>query len=238
MDPQPLLDNPFYSEVCYEDVIQPCSNVNDAFKERSAARESIVSSSSEPFIIEPIYDAPEPMIEYKFISKNKIYASNEAERYREVLKRERLELLKSKKNAAVFNNTGNNDNNNNNNNRKQRCYTCRPRRKVSDHIIADTGRNEFHHDLCNRDLVIVTPKRHFSTIEEALPGDLECMLFEISKWCTDWNIDDYSVSFNQGKWQTHSHFHMKIRISNKIITRMRGDHFRLIKLKRAYREKE
>jgi hypothetical protein len=39
---------------------------------------------------------------------------------------------------------------------------------------------------------------------------------------------------NMGDWQNHEHFHCKIRISEKIITRMRRDHFTRIKMEDRY----
>jgi len=57
----------------------------------------------------------------------------------------------------------------------------------------------------------------------------------IKDFCIFWNIKDYQLSFNYGSWKTNEHFHIKIKIDDKIIERMRGDHFRRLKLQENYK---
>ena len=117
---------------------------------------------------------------------------------------------------------------------KGRCYTCFPRKKVVEHIIQVDNGIVFHHDMCNRNMIIVTPEKHYSNFSEISPEDIGIIFKEIDKFCTSWNIEDYNVNYNQGEWQTHKHFHLKIKSYDSIIKRMRGDHFRLVALQKIY----
>lgn len=115
-----------------------------------------------------------------------------------------------------------------------RCYTCNPRKKVREHIISNSNGVTFHHDMCNRNIIVVTPDRHYLTFDEVGDVEIGTIFREINKFCSDWNIVDYSVTYNQGSWQTHKHFHLKIKSYDNIITRMRGDHFRMLSLTKKY----
>lgn len=118
--------------------------------------------------------------------------------------------------------------------REGRCYTCNPRRKVREHIISNSNGITFHHDMCNRNIIVATPDRHYLGLGDLPREEIGTIFNEISKFCSDWNIVDYSVSYNQGSWQTHKHFHVKIKSYDNIITRMRGDHFRMLSLTKKY----
>ncbi len=124
-----------------------------------------------------------------------------------------------------------------NNNNYGRCYTCKPRGKVKKHIISvsECGKYTFHHDMTHRPIIIVTPNEHYHTIYEFNEIDLHQMYNSINKFCKFWNITDYQVLFNNGTWQTHNHFHIKLKINEKIINRMRGDHFKKLKLEESYK---
>ena len=120
--------------------------------------------------------------------------------------------------------------------RNNYCYTCKPRGKVQKHIIERSELKQvvFHFDLHKRPLILVTPIKHYNTIYE-IPGPEIASLFEgIRIFCDEWNIKDYQVSFNNGEWQTHSHFHIKIKTSEKIVNRLRRDHFLRLKLQQNY----
>lgn len=114
-----------------------------------------------------------------------------------------------------------------------KCYTCFPRRKVTEHVIQTTNGVTFHHDMCNRNMIVATPEKHFSTLENVV--DIGKLFQEVHSFCKNWNIIDYSVTYNQGEWQTHSHFHLKIKTHESIIKRLRGDHFRCLSLQKTYR---
>lgn len=119
-----------------------------------------------------------------------------------------------------------------------RCYTCKPRGDVKKHIICESISKAyvFHHDMHRRPIIMVSPKKHVSSVDEMSPDELVDMFKSIKDFTTDWNISDYHVSCNYGKWQTSDHFHCKIKICDKIILRMRRDHFSRIKLCDRYTE--
>lgn len=137
-------------------------------------------------------------------------------------------------------------NNNNNNNSKKKsetkkrskrsCYTCKPRGKVLKHIIEkSTMKNVmFHFDLHKRPIILVTPITHYTSIYEIPDNEIKSIFESIRIFCDEWNIKDYQTSFNHGKWQSHSHFHIKIKTNENIINRMKKDHFKLIKLEKNY----
>lgn len=120
------------------------------------------------------------------------------------------------------------------NKKDKRCYTCKPRGKVKQHVINETTSFLFHHDMHKRPVILVTPKRHISLINELTNEEHEELFKEIREFTKFWNIDDYQISYNVGNWQKHNHFHVKIKISEKIANRMRRDHFERIKLDSRY----
>lgn len=121
---------------------------------------------------------------------------------------------------------------------KRQCYTCKPRGKVYKHIIKGTiGSNViFHFDLHKRPLILATPKKHYESLYEMPNNEVLELLQSTKSFCEFWKIKDYQVSFNNGNWQTHSHFHLKIKANEKILNRMRRDHFSMQKLNKNYTE--
>ena len=120
-------------------------------------------------------------------------------------------------------------------NNNNKCYTCNPRRKVNEHLIDTIDGVAFHHDLCNRDdIIIASPDRHFSSFSEVSKFDIGKIFMSIHKFCVNWKIEDYSVEYNQGDWQKMTHFHVKIKTYRLIVKRMKGDHFLLIKKQKEY----
>lgn len=117
-----------------------------------------------------------------------------------------------------------------------RCYTCKPRGKVKKHIISYSSCKKFvcHHDMSHRPIILVTPVDHIKDIYQLTPEELSAFFAYIKEFCAFWNIDDYQVSYNCGAWKLNEHFHAKIRINEKIAGRMRGDHFKVIKLSENY----
>ena len=119
----------------------------------------------------------------------------------------------------------------------RKCYTCKPRGKVLKHIIPGTGSENviFHFDLHKRPVILVTPNKHYESFQD-IPHSQVLELFQsIHNFCEFWKIKDYQISYNNGAWQTHSHFHIKIKANEKIINRMRRDHFRMIALESKYK---
>jgi hypothetical protein len=113
-----------------------------------------------------------------------------------------------------------------------RCYTCNPRGKVKKHVIGLSSDNKFrfHHDMNHRPLILVTPVEHLKNITDLSADDMESLFLAIKAFCEFWNIKDYQIIINHGAWKSHEHFHVKIKIKEKIANRMRGDHFKHIKL--------
>ena len=119
---------------------------------------------------------------------------------------------------------------------KGKCYTCYPRKKVLEHIIQNKNGVTFHHDMCTRNMIIVTPNNHYSTFNDIPVDEIGTIFREIDLFCRGWNICDYNVNYNQGDWQTHKHFHLKIKTYDKTIKRMKGDHFKMVALEKKYKD--
>ena len=104
------------------------------------------------------------------------------------------------------NNYQNNNQNNNQNNRGEelvddesneqggnvnKCYTCKPRGTVTDHIISETDNFTFHHDMFRRPFVIMTTKPHYHTCWD-IPDEVQLQLFKDIKLFIDfWNIKKF-----------------------------------------------
>lgn len=118
---------------------------------------------------------------------------------------------------------------------KKRCYTCKPRGIIKKHILGKSLCNNylFHHDINKRPIILMTPVKHYTNIHE-IP-DLEGLFKTVRDFCAFWNIDDYQVSYNSGSYKKNDHFHIKIKFDEKIAERMRGDHFRRLKLEEQYK---
>jgi diadenosine tetraphosphate (Ap4A) HIT family hydrolase len=121
---------------------------------------------------------------------------------------------------------------------RTRCYTCRPRGKVKKHVIGKSSCNNFvfHHDMNHRPFILITPVEHITEIDNMSPEILKQMFKSITYFCNFWNIKDYEISYRMGAWRSNEHFHIKIKVSDKIANRMRGDHFKKIKFEDRYHE--
>ena len=122
-------------------------------------------------------------------------------------------------------------------NNQNRCYTCKPRGKVLKHVIGYSSCNNFmfHHDMNHRPIILITPVKHIKSVTEFTGPELVQLFESIKYFCNFWNIIDYQVSYNEGNWKAHDHFHIKIKISDKIANRMRGDHFKRLGLEKNYK---
>jgi len=118
-----------------------------------------------------------------------------------------------------------------------KCYTCKPRGTLKDHIISQTEHFTFNHDMFRRSMIIITTKYHYHTIYE-IPDFIKLKLFEeINNFVDFWNLHkNYQLTINNGELQTHHHFHAKLTIEPEIANRMRRDHFTRIKLEKTYNE--
>lgn len=158
--------------------------------------------------------------------------------YSNVVKRVDNTIRQENKNNEK-NNTyikGNTDIKKKRNRGKNHCYTCKPRGKVLKHIITTDTENGvvYHYDLHKRPIILLTPIKHYENIN-SIPGPEILNIFKsIKTFCDHWNIVDYQTSYNCGEWQTHPHFHIKIKTSEKMINRLRRDHFLRLKLQQNY----
>ena len=116
-----------------------------------------------------------------------------------------------------------------------KCYTCKPRGTLKEHIISGTEHFVFNHDLFRRPLIIITSKIHYHTIYD-LPDETKLALFrDINTFVDFWNLrTNYKLMINNGDSQTHHHFHVKMQIDESIANRMRRDHFSRINLEKQY----
>jgi hypothetical protein len=122
----------------------------------------------------------------------------------------------------------------NKNGNPNKCYTCKPRGTLKEHIISQTSSFTFNHDLFGRPVIIITSKVHYHTIYE-IPDHLKLKLFDdINSFVEFWNIKDYTLVINNGNSQTHHHFYVKMTIEPNIANRMRRDHFTRINLEKNY----
>lgn len=121
------------------------------------------------------------------------------------------------------------------NNNINKCYTCKPRGTLKDHIISQTEHFTFNHDMFRRPLIIITTKTHYHTIYD-MPDNIKVQLFEdIRGFVEFWNLAlNYQLMINNGDSQKHHHFHVKMRIDESIANRMRRDHFQRISLEKNY----
>jgi len=116
-----------------------------------------------------------------------------------------------------------------------KCYTCKPRGTLKEHIISTTDNFVFNHDLFRRPLIIITSKLHYHTIYD-IPDEVKLALFrDINSFVDFWNLrTNYKLMINNGDSQTHHHFHVKMQIDESIANRMRRDHFNRINLEKSY----
>ena len=116
-----------------------------------------------------------------------------------------------------------------------KCYTCRPRGTIKEHIISNTEYFTFNHDMFRRPLIIITSRHHYHTLYE-MSDQVKLSLFhDIETFVEFWNLNkNYQLMINNGDAQKHHHFHIKMKINPDIANRMRRDHFTRINLEKNY----
>jgi diadenosine tetraphosphate (Ap4A) HIT family hydrolase len=116
-----------------------------------------------------------------------------------------------------------------------KCYTCKPRGTIKEHIISQSEHFIFNHDMFRRPLIIITSKQHYHTLYE-MPDQVKLDLFnDINVFVQFWNLNqNYQLMLNNGDSQKHHHFHVKMKINSDIANRMRRDHFTRINLEKNY----
>lgn len=107
------------------------------------------------------------------------------------------------------------------------CYSCYPSRFVRRHVTHETDEFVFGYDMWGRPLIIVTPRRHYHAITEMSAELLERMFAEIKQWLCANDICGHQTQlhWNSDAWQTHHHFHVKLRIDEERYRVMRKRHF-------------
>ena len=118
--------------------------------------------------------------------------------------------------------------------KKLKCYTCNPKKYVKNHIFYSEGIFNFHFDLTNRPLIIITPNKHVETTLDLSKDEIYEMFVIVDKFCKDRNIKDYQLITNMGEWKSHKHLHWKLKVNEDTCFRMKQDHFKLIKLEKNY----
>ncbi|AOM63347.1 hypothetical protein [Heterosigma akashiwo virus 01] len=119
-------------------------------------------------------------------------------------------------------------------NNKRKCYTCFPRQFHERFKITETENVRFLFDVAKRPMIIVTTLKHYNNMFEVEPDEYAKILDDIKNFCELRNIRDFSISVNFGKWQTHHHFHIKLRTYERQVKIMRDDHFKVLKLESNY----
>lgn len=120
---------------------------------------------------------------------------------------------------------------------KNECVYCKLDGKIARHIFLKKKYCNFMHDMHGRPVIIVFPIKHYKTIHET-GVELHKILLEIRDFCKEWKLNDYSVTYNTGKWKSHEHFHVKIKTQENVIKRLRSNHFRFIKKNKRYNTAE
>jgi len=119
---------------------------------------------------------------------------------------------------------------------RTRCYTCKPKRLAQEHVffIDDQRAVKYHFDMIGRPFIIVTPTEHVSNVQELSKkyGNmrLQGIFDSINEFCGFWNIKDYQLQLNHGKWQHHEHLHIKLKVCEDFVQKIRSDHFKFIKM--------
>ena len=97
------------------------------------------------------------------------------------------------------------------------------------HIIDIDSGMQFYHDMCCRNMIIVSPVQHHNSLYSMKADHL---FHTIQKFCKNWGIDKYTTSFDHDE-QTLEHFKIKIRADEQIIKRIRDTHFRVIEMEKS-----
>ena len=74
-------------------------------------------------------------------------------------------------------------------NKNRKCYTCKPRGTIKEHIISQSEHFTFNHDMFRRPLIIITSKDHYHTIYD-MPDAVKLKLFsDINTFVEFWNLN-------------------------------------------------
>lgn len=109
-------------------------------------------------------------------------------------------------------------------NQKNMCYTCfqtRPHwvQKFVIHINYQL-KYEIHQDMRKRNMIIVTPFEHVSSLEYLESNRFVDIVVSVKKLLYDYaKIKGHRLIISDGTWQRHDHLHLKFELeSNDIET--------------------
>jgi diadenosine tetraphosphate (Ap4A) HIT family hydrolase len=104
------------------------------------------------------------------------------------------------------------------------CYTCKPKGRIGELIIASLPSGRFNFDLKNRPLLIFTTARHWPSVHDMPADDLKNCFEEIDRFMARIGLMDYQILINFGRWANHQHAHLKIKADEQSISTLRFDH--------------
>lgn len=96
-------------------------------------------------------------------------------------------------------------------NTEEGCHTCKKPNYILKNILFEDDLVTLHKDLKRRPFIICTPIKHYHLVND-VPSETLYRMFDIIKNYMDTNnINGYSILFNNGNWQRHHHFHIKVK---------------------------
>ncbi len=108
--------------------------------------------------------------------------------------------------------------------KRKKCYTCFPRNHVKRCILSKSERCIFHFDMCNRPLILVSPKKHCTSLENEKEDFIGEVYQEIFSFCKKHRLTNYTISYSYTKGN-HTHLHFKIKADENKINKMKKSHF-------------
>ena len=106
----------------------------------------------------------------------------------------------------------------------ENCYTCNSYGKHTFYKIQEDEYLTFSYDLKDRNMIIVTPLKHYHSISDFPNDELVYLFKSITMFCDSWKLETHQLVYNSGEWQNNHHFHIKIAIKEEKIIDMRRRH--------------
>lgn len=106
------------------------------------------------------------------------------------------------------------------------CYTCVPRGRIRDLILAELPFGRFNFDLKNRPLLVYTTLLHRGSLHELSGSEMKTCFDEIDCFMKRIQLPDYQIQVSFGSWLNHGHLHLKIRADETSIMTLRYDALR------------
>lgn len=108
--------------------------------------------------------------------------------------------------------------------KRKKCYTCFPRNHVKRCILSKTDHLIFHFDMCNRPLILASPKKHCVSLDSEKNDFIGFLMIEIISFCKKHKLTNYTISYSYTKGN-HTHLHFKIKADEAKINKMKKSHF-------------